>query len=682
VAVLAGDRLGAVTSRLGLFRLGARTGGALPPAPVAYPNWPTTQFQVGIYSDPNDEGGQVNWTGAIDITRRVVGGWTAHRGAPYELGRTETGEMTVGVDNRDGALDPANAGSPYAGYVLPYRPIRILSTWKGVTRPVFTGFVERWPTAWTKGGRFGQSDLVCVDALAILAQAPYRSAVQDTTLADNPLYYWTLAAVGAPNPGSPGTSVNSAKTDAGTWNAPLTFPRGFTSVASIVPAGDSGQAVALTTAAAIYATVTLPTTLAVTAGFSTSIWMSVASGAGLGGLFHLLASGIGVFGFVASVGISSSGALLVTTDNAPSNATSGFTTTTIPAGNGGQVADGVAHLVTLNLTPTGWTVFVDNQPPFSKSETVNPAVVNQIYVGYAYTGSAYSYLTGSLQHVVLRPAAIPTTPAPNGDLRHPNLYAAGKTGFAGEPTGRRINRLLDYTNFKSPGVLTPKVSIDSGLSTVDAVPNGGSCLDAILTTADTDEAGTFYADAAGVLVFKQRNARTVNGAVAFTFGERVDLGEIPVEQDLATDFDPTLIYNDVSVTGPRITTPLDRADLTSQRRYGTRPLALSTNLNAYATDTAVQNRVSALLATYKDPQQRIRQLTFKPSHLDPAVCPNAWLAALGIERGTRVHVNQRTIPTISMDCYVEKITHTPDRETGWTVTLLLSPTSLAAALNF
>lgn len=74
MAVLTGDRLGVGPARPGLLRLGARTGGALPVPPVAYPNWPTLQFQLAVYSDPNDKGGLVNWAGALDITSRVVGG--------------------------------------------------------------------------------------------------------------------------------------------------------------------------------------------------------------------------------------------------------------------------------------------------------------------------------------------------------------------------------------------------------------------------------------------------------------------------------------------------------------------------------------------------------------------------------------------------------------------------------
>ncbi len=670
MAVLTGDRLGVGPARPGLFRLGARNGGALPAAPPAYPNWPTLQFQLAVYSDPNDKGSLINWAGAVDITNRVVGGWSAHRGATYELGRTETGEMLVPIDNRDGALDPANGASPYAGYVLPFRPIRILSTWQGVTRPVFTGFVERWPTAWTRGGRFGQSDLVCVDALALLSQAQYRSAVQDTTLSDNPLYYWTLAAVGAPNPTSPGTSVNSAKTDAGTWNAPMQFAGGYTTVASIVPAGDSGQAVHLDGAPATYANVPLRTSVSVAAGLSASIWISTTATDSLRSFFAFYNTTVGN---VLSLSIvPATGQLQITDVNGVSTA--------VDAATCGILNDGAPHLVSVNVQSGSITTLVDNRPPYTFTTTgaSNNFVATRIYVGAGY----YNAFLGSLSHLVLRSTWIPTTPGPNGSLRHTDLFNAGETGFAGETTGVRISRLLDYTNFKQPGLSSPKASIDRGLSTVATVPNGGSCLDAILSTADTDELGTFFTDAAGVLTFRQRDSRTVNGAVAFTFGGRVDLGEIPVEMDLATDFDPTLIYNTVSLTACRIMTPLDRADLTSQRRYGTRALAHSTNLDAYPTDAVVQNRVSALLATYKDPKQRIRLLTFKPSHLDPAVCPNAWLAALTLERGSRVHVNQRITPTISMDCHVEHIAHTVDRMTGWQVQLLLSPTSLAAALAF
>jgi len=679
VAVLAGDRLGAGASRPGLVRLGACTGPAQAvggePFVPGRAAWPTLTYQLALYSDPNDKGTLVNWAGAINLTRRVLTGFQTGRGAPYELGRTQAGMLTVPVDNRDGAFDPANAASPYNGYILPLRPFRVLATMPdGTTRPVFTGFVERWPNAWTRGGRFGQSDLVCVDALTLLAQATYRSAVQGTILADNPLYYWTLAAVSAPNPGSPGTSVNSAKTDAGTWNAPLTFNNGtgYTSVASIVPKGDSGQAVQLD--GATYANVALQAggypRVSATVGISASLWLATTTADFQRSPMCLL-DGNGAIAFSFTID-PSTGRLQITDGG------SGLTTT-LPAANSGNLHDGLSHLVSLNVEFGTYTAFVDNLPPYT-APRASPGILTiiSIYVGAGY----FSNFIGTVAHLVLRNTTIPTTPGPNGSLRHTDLFNAGKTGFSGETTGVRISRLLDYTNFKQPGLASPKVAIDRGLSTVAAVPGGGSCLDAILTTADMDELGTFYVDAAGVLTFRQRDARTVTGPVAFTFGERVDLGEIPVEHDLATDLDPTYIYNDVSVTGPNITVPLDRADLTSQRCYGTRALTISTNLNAYATDTAVQNRVSAVLAAYKHPHQRIRVLTFTPTTLDPVLCPNAWLAALTLERGMRVHVNQRLAPTISMDCYVEHIQHTVTFGGLWQVQLLLSPTSLAAALAF
>lgn len=59
-----------------------------------------------------------------NITSRAYS-FTTRRGRTYELGRIESGECQLAVDNTDGLFDPNNSTSPFYPDVLPYRPVAI-----------------------------------------------------------------------------------------------------------------------------------------------------------------------------------------------------------------------------------------------------------------------------------------------------------------------------------------------------------------------------------------------------------------------------------------------------------------------------------------------------------------------------------------------------------------------------
>lgn len=80
----------------------------------------------------------------IDITSYVRAA-SVDRGASNELQRIEAGTASIDLSNRDGRFTPFLATSPYYPNILPMKRIRIRATWKGVTYPVFQGFVEEWP---------------------------------------------------------------------------------------------------------------------------------------------------------------------------------------------------------------------------------------------------------------------------------------------------------------------------------------------------------------------------------------------------------------------------------------------------------------------------------------------------------------------------------------------------------
>lgn len=83
-------------------------------------------YPAAVYCEANLNTGPASalpplWT---DITRRALGPQNVVHGKQYELDRNEAGTYQPVLDNRDGALDPSNAASPYAPNVLPYRGVR------------------------------------------------------------------------------------------------------------------------------------------------------------------------------------------------------------------------------------------------------------------------------------------------------------------------------------------------------------------------------------------------------------------------------------------------------------------------------------------------------------------------------------------------------------------------------
>lgn len=70
------------------------------------------------------------WT---DISARTTFPWNTTRGRQYELDTVPAGQWNTALDNRDGALDPSNAASPYYPNLVPYRGCRIRAV-PGVNR--------------------------------------------------------------------------------------------------------------------------------------------------------------------------------------------------------------------------------------------------------------------------------------------------------------------------------------------------------------------------------------------------------------------------------------------------------------------------------------------------------------------------------------------------------------------
>ena len=111
---------------------------SLPPWWRDVPILPTLKVEVAFADDP---GSGTTWT---DITSRVRAG-SVRFGRTDERTDYQTGSLSLTLDNRDRALDPFNASSPYAGNLTPRKDIRVQATYNSVTYDLFYGQVARWP---------------------------------------------------------------------------------------------------------------------------------------------------------------------------------------------------------------------------------------------------------------------------------------------------------------------------------------------------------------------------------------------------------------------------------------------------------------------------------------------------------------------------------------------------------
>jgi hypothetical protein len=152
-------------------------------------NWPAVQLQAGFGSGALTPPSTITWT---DISDRFLAGeeTSIQRGKQYELDQLEAAEISLTLDNNDGALTPSNASSPFWPDVLCDTPVRLLMTWEGRTYSVFSGFVERWPQTWDETW-YGLAEITVTDAWS-LQTAQLNAVQQEEILLFNPYAYWTL----------------------------------------------------------------------------------------------------------------------------------------------------------------------------------------------------------------------------------------------------------------------------------------------------------------------------------------------------------------------------------------------------------------------------------------------------------------------------------------------------------
>lgn len=125
---------------------------------------PTHIVEVAFGSDPF---ATPTWT---DISRYVKS-FSFDRGVQFELDQTQTGKVSLTLDNRNRRFDPTYTGSPHYPYVRPMTRIRIRATWNAATYGLFSGFVQSWPQSYPDGGASAIVDVDGSDSFLMLSLA-------------------------------------------------------------------------------------------------------------------------------------------------------------------------------------------------------------------------------------------------------------------------------------------------------------------------------------------------------------------------------------------------------------------------------------------------------------------------------------------------------------------------------
>lgn len=102
------------------------------------PSWPQIRFQVAF----NSNGTLSTQPAYTDLTSRLRGSWSAQQsGRQYELDQIQSGQLSVTLQNEDGALDPTDTGSPYWPNIVPLKPCRLQAVWPPPNRNLFDQLV-------------------------------------------------------------------------------------------------------------------------------------------------------------------------------------------------------------------------------------------------------------------------------------------------------------------------------------------------------------------------------------------------------------------------------------------------------------------------------------------------------------------------------------------------------------
>jgi hypothetical protein len=558
----------------------------------------------------------------------------------------------------------------------------------GTAFSVFNGMVERYPQTWEYSGTYGVVQPVCVDTMALLSQTVLKEAFVMDVVALNPTWFFQF---NEPN-GSTSFSEQGGRVSgqAGIFSAVQgagTLTAGSVVTAAAIPAGKffgtNGPVVNINNPNQNQGTVIDLTPSGVTSPPTSGAWTRM--------IAYRCAQTTGSPVFAAySAGQNpsqtprtgnmywglqvTSGSLMgavVTFYNAAGQslgANSTFVTN-----------DNNWHLTFVQMSADGKTVSVYSEGVLTSNTGANDMhsslVVNESVGGdmYKIDGSVGNGATNYVGDVALY--AEWTTLLTLGQMN--NLRTSFMTAFNGESSDARYGRILGWAGYQGTSKL------DAGTTTAMNYANDVANVDALtaLQNVVNTEGGRHFVDGGGAVNFQsrqryfQQGSLTAPGTPVWVFGENA--GEIPYTE-LAFDYDPTRISNQIAVTQNSTNLVYNASDTTSQQNYGVRNFSRSSQST---NSEEVRESAFYYLSRYKDPHLRVQAMKINVS-ANPAL----WSSALAFELGQYVQINRRdpfgVRPTITMFGFIEQITHSGDDKGAWSTDLEISPAQATPYATF
>ncbi|MEU0940096.1 hypothetical protein [Embleya sp. NPDC005971] len=528
----------------------------------------------------------------------------------------------------------------------------------GISYNLWAGYVERWPQTWDYSGTYGLTQITCIDALAALAAQTIQPSLRQQLAAYAPTMMYPLDepegstqwfdATGTKGPVS---IVNSAM-GPGTITAGTTLEGGgsYGNPGPVVRVVNTTVGVGLDSPASM---LVLPTAgPPATGGWTRMIaFRSTAVPSSQSMLWA--ATGPAFFAGVGSragamMSVLPGGELSVVVANAAGNL---YVDDVTPGIN---LLDGAWHIVMVGVSPSGTQVHygmdgfyyqstagaIDYHPTGATSDVV--ACTRTLPAG----GSIWAF-AGDLAYI----AEIPRMLTVNEWVDIGHGFADGWNDEYSGPRFLRILGLAGYTGGTAYRAAAARMGALQGA--------GGDAVSALQAVADS-ESGQVWCDGGGTMRLDGREWRFMRPTPLYTFGENAAAGEIPYNGDLTADFDPSHIYNQVTVTnvgagGSANSTSVSASDTASQVAYLPRSLNRAMNLS---TDASAAGAAAWLVAAYKDPHPRVSTITVDAS-ANPSVLPTL----LGAQFGHRVRVRRRPpAPAAAIDYqqWLEKITWSGD----------------------
>lgn len=573
------------------------------------------------------------WT---DVTARVDfggdgGDVSVRYGRQDERGTADANELTITLDNTDGAFTYKNAASPFYPNVRIGLPVRFTASLDGVSSVRFVGYLNELPTTFPGGSdRYAQVTITASSAIARLGTAQaLPSPIDKAAEQVGASYYWPLTEAES---ATKGIEI-SGRAD------------GFASrnVAGLVVPGyddlglDGRTGWRFTgTSAASYGSASVAFASPLSGGLSLSFFAKVLNPAPDAGNFYSGGSATGGV-FVNFLGTNTVDLRIGRPEFAD------------------LFNDGALHHWAVSISPTGsltGTVKVYRDGVLVLTTTNDTRRITGVELRQPVADNDLARRDIAFGRVSVYPFAF--------FVSEVTELAAGRTLYSGEAVAARLTRLADWAAIPSD-----LRDFGTGRVTLAGLPaEGGKAID-LMRTAETADQGVLYDSRIGALTYRSIRTR-YNAAPALT----VDMRTQRVKRDYAPRVDRSSVVNVARVRNSlgtaeaTFTNEASRAEGEEVEEVETASVDI---LEPYALATWLVN-------SYAEPQVRVGTATLNVVGWSG---DGALSSVLALDVGSKIRLTNQPAQAgpSAVDYIVEGYTETfsPGR---WEIALNLSPVGL------